>query len=114
MARPLGVTILAILQLLGAIVLLAVGVLAFIAGALLLPIIGMLLALFPLIFGIIGLILFYGLWNLKSWAWMWTIIVNILQIIVSAMDYSNNLVQLIISVVIVVYLFAPNIKPLFR
>jgi hypothetical protein len=115
MSRPTGVTILAILQLLGALVLLFVGVLALMAF-MVVPIFSIfaILALFPLIFGIIGLILFYGLWNLKSWAWIWTIVVNLLTIITSILDPIGNIIQLAISLIIVVYLFSPGIKSQFR
>jgi hypothetical protein len=113
MSRPTGVTVLAILQLLGALVLIFVGGLAVMAALLLAPLL-ILFAAFPLIFGIIGLILFYGLWNMKSWAWIWTIVVNLLTIITSIFDPFNNLIQLIISLIIVVYLFSPGIKSQFR
>ena len=113
MSRPTGVTILAILQLLGAIVLIAVGSLAVMAALLLAPLF-LLLGAFPLIFGIIGIILFYGLWNMKSWAWLWTIIVNLLTIITSLFDVWNSLIQIIISLIIVIYLFTPDIKSQFR
>jgi hypothetical protein len=115
MSRPTGVTILAILQLLGALVLLVVGALALMAF-MLIPVFSFfaILALVPLFFGIIGLILFYGLWNMKSWAWLWTIIVNLLTIITSIFDPIGNIIQLAISLIIVIYLFTPDIKSQFR
>ncbi len=113
--KPTGVVILAILQLLGALALLAVGVLAFMAF-MLVPIFSFfaILALIPLIFGLIGLLLFYGLWTLKSWAWLWTLIVNILTIITSIFDPIGNIIQLAISLIIVIYLFMPATKAHFR
>jgi len=111
--RPLGVTVLAILQLLGAIVLIGVGSLAVLAAILLDPLF-LLLAAIPLIIGIIDLILFWGLWTLKSWAWIWTIVVNLLTIITSIFDPVGNIIQLAISLIIVVYLFSPGIKSHFR
>lgn len=111
--RPLGVTILALLQLLGALALLAVSALA-LSLILLLPLLAMLLALIPLIIGIVGLILFYGLWNLKSWAWIWTILINLLTIITSLGDITGNIISIAISVLIIVYMFSPGIKSHFR
>ncbi|TFH04446.1 MAG: hypothetical protein E4H14_14705 [Candidatus Thorarchaeota archaeon] len=113
MSRPLGVTILAILQLLGALSLLVLGGLAVLTALLLAPIL-ILLAAIPLIIGIIGFILFWGLWNLKSWAWIWTIVVNLITIITSIFDPWNNMINLIISLLIVVYMFSPGVKSHFR
>lgn len=111
--RPLGVTILAILQLLGALALLAVTGLA-LTLILVLPLLAMLLALIPLILGIVGLILFYGLWNLKSWAWIWTILINLLTIITSLGDIMGNIVSIAISLLIVIYMFSPGVKEHFK
>jgi len=115
--KPTGVMILAILQLISAIAWLAVGALAFIAGAMLLPIFGMLLAFFPLIIGIIGLILFYGLWSLKGWAWFWTLIINLLGLILGVFGNLTdimNLLSLALSLIIVVYLLLPATRSAFR
>jgi len=115
--KPTGVVILAILQLISALSWLALGVLAFMAGALLLPIFGMLLAFFPLIIGIIGLILFYGLWSLKGWAWFWTLIINLIGLVLGILGNLTdlmNLLSLAISAIIVIYLFLPGTRAHFR
>ncbi len=107
--RPLGVAILAILQMLG-------GLLMILAGS-------AIIALFPniftliiggaiLILGLIGFIVGWGLWGLKSWAWMWAMIVNILSIILNIIQ--QNWFGLVIPVIIVLYLNQPNIKSRFR
>ena len=67
-----------------------------------------------LIIGIIGLILFYGLWNLKGWAWLWTLIVNILGILGGIMDPIANIIGLAISIIIVIYLFVSTTREAFR
>jgi hypothetical protein len=115
--KPTGVVILAVLQLISALSWLALGALAFMAGALLLPIFGMLLAFFPLIIGIIGLILFYGLWSLKGWAWFWTLIINLIGLVLGIMGNLTdlmNLLSLAISAIIVIYLFLPGTRAHFR
>ena len=115
--KPTGVLILAILQLISAISWLAVGALAFMAGALLLPIFGMLLAFFPLIIGIIGLILFWGLWTTKGWTWFWTLIINILGVLSGLLGNLTdlmNLLSLALSVIIVIYLLLPGTRAHFR
>ena len=114
MGRPLGVTILAILQLLSALVYLLIGIplllLALATGVLWVII----LALPFVIVGIIGFLLFRGLWGLKSWAWMWTVIINIIGIVLYFADISGTIFGVLISVIIVVYLFAPGVKSHFR
>jgi len=115
--KPTGVLILAILQLISALSWLALGALAFMAGAMLLPLFGMLLAFFPLIIGIIGLILFYGLWSLKGWAWFWTLIINLLGVILGLLGNLTdivNLLSLAISAIIVIYLLLPSTRAYFK
>lgn len=110
----MGVTIIAILQLLAALAQLALGALQ-IMGGLAIPIFGMILVAIGaviLIMGIIGLILFWGLWTLKGWAWWLTFIINLISIILGAynfwssglMDYFS-LVYIILPLIIVIYLF---------
>ncbi len=115
--KPTGVLILAILQLIGAISWLALGALAFMAGALLLPIFGMLFAIIPLFIGIIGLILFYGLYTLKGWAWLWTLIFNLLGVILGLFGNLTdimNLLSLALSAIIVIYLLIPSTRAAFK
>ncbi len=115
--KPTGVLLLAILQLLQALAALAIGALAFMAGAMLLPIFGLLLAIFPIIFGIIGLLLFYGLYTLKSWAWLWALIINILSLLVGLFGNLadiTNLISIALSAIIVIYLLMPATKAHFR
>ena len=113
--RPLGVTILAILQLLGALAWLFLGGLAVLGAAIIDPIL-LIIAAIPLIIGIILFILFLGLWGLKSWAWIWAIVANLLSIIVIIAQNTvmSNYIQLAISLIIVIYLFSPGIKDHFR
>ncbi len=116
-SKPTGVMILALLQLVSALSWLALGALAFIAGAMLLPLFGMLLAFFPLIIGIIGLILFYGLWTQKGWAWFWTLIINLLGVILGLLGNLTdivNLLSLAISAIIVIYLLLPATRAYFK
>ncbi|MFX1244684.1 MAG: hypothetical protein ACFE8F_06940 [Promethearchaeota archaeon] len=112
--RPIGVIIIAILQLLGSIVMLAAGGLMLMLG-LAIPFFGFILmaiGAFMIIWGIIGLILFWGLWGMKSWAWLITIIFNIISLILSIYNFWNSgftdyttLVNVIIPLIIIIYLF---------
>lgn len=114
--------ILAILQLIGAL-------LYIIAGALLLMVameLGMfaILAAFPaliyLIVGLIGLILFYGLWTTKGWAWLWTLIINLLGLLGGAARIGELLTDylglggFVVSLIVVIYLLLPSTRSYFR
>ena len=114
--RPLGVTILALLQILSGLFWLVTGGLA-VAAAGLAGIFGIILLLAGavlVIIGIIGLIIGFGLWNMRSWAWIWAIIINILGIIFSLTNPLQNALGIIISLIIVIYLMTPDIKSRFR
>lgn len=110
----MGVTIIAILQLLGSLVGLALGALMLMAG-LAIPLLGIFLiaiGAFMIIWAIIGILLFWGLWGLKGWAWMITMIWNIIQLLLSVYNFYSSgftdfttLINIIIPLIIVVYLF---------
>ena len=118
-SKPTGVAILAILQLVSALLVLYGAVIVLIA---LLPlgifaIFGAFFSLILLIVGIIGLILFYGLWTLKSWAWFWALIANLLSLVLGLMGNLadiTNLISIAVSAIIVIYLLMPGIKDHFR
>jgi uncharacterized membrane protein (DUF2068 family) len=124
MQRPTGVTIIAILSaiggvlgLLASLVLLGLGAagaaaglggLAFIAGIIVLA------------YSILSLVLAYGFWTLKPWAWPLGVgvqAVGILQAILQFANDSSQIVNLVISIaiagVILWYLFQPHVKAAF-
>ena len=111
--RPLGVTILAILQLLG-------GILGIFSGfgivmlAMLTPslIFFLIIGAVLLITGLLGLIVGWGLYTMKSWAWMLAMILNIINIIIAVISF--DIISLIIPVIIVLYLNQADIKSRFR
>ncbi|MFW9800118.1 MAG: hypothetical protein ACFFD9_06770 [Candidatus Thorarchaeota archaeon] len=116
--KPTGVLILAIIELIFALSWIAVGALLLMAGTgTLLDILLMFMAFFPLLIGVIGLILFYGIWTTKGWAWMWTLIIGLLGI-VAGLTASNifdlmNLLGLGLSVILVIYLLMPGVRSHF-
>ena len=64
---------------------------------------------------LIGFFFFYvglGLWNLKDWAWTWAMLLNILGAIINL--FGQNWLALIVNVVIILYLNAPDIRRVFR
>ena len=108
--RPLGVTILAILQLLGGIL----GIFAGIAIVAVFPVIfTLIIGAVLLIVGLLGLIVGWGLYTMKSWAWMLAMILNIINIIL-AIYPTLNIVSMIIPLIIVIYLNQKDIKSRFR
>ena len=88
-SRPIGVTILAVLTILGGVLLLLLGIVVIAFSSLLvgvgLPLgfglTGSILGAIVLIFGIIWIAVGSGLLNLRSWAWWLAIIVMVLSII---------------------------------
>ena len=111
--RPLGVTIIAALQMISAIVLIFGGYMALMFGAALGPF-GFLAAIlggFMLIFGILGFIVGWGLWTLKGWAWMIAFILNLLSVIFALLSF--DLISLIIPLIIVIYLNQGEVKAAF-
>ena len=111
--RPLGVTIIAILQLLGALV----GLLGFalsLVVLMLLPLFGLIFAVITGVIALVGFILFYGLWTLKGWAWILTLLFNIFDILLYILQGTYMSISMIISVIIVLYLLVPSTRAAFK
>lgn len=111
--RPFGITIIAVLLGIGGIGSLLSGltVLA------LIPILGIILAG---IFFIIGLAYFgvaYGLWSGSRWAWIITLILCGIAIIVGigsiVIGHVGSLFLIIINGIVIYYLYQPNVKGYF-
>ena len=105
--RPLGVTLIAILTIIGGIIFLASGLVLLLIG------IGIIL----LALGIAYLVMAYGLWKGKGWAWTITLILSAIGIIVAIVSVAAGNVSAIISIIIqgivIYYLYRPNVKAFF-
>lgn len=105
--RPLGVTIIAIL-------LVIAGIISFVSGLILLII---LIGIVPLALGIAYLVMAYGLWKGKGWAWTITLILSAIGIVVALVSIAFGNVAAIINVIIhgivIYYLYRPNVKAFF-
>ena len=105
--RPLGVTLIAILTLIGGIIFLASGLVLLIIG------IGIVL----LALGIAYLVMTYGLWIGRGWAWTITLILSAIGIVVALVSIALGNVAAIINVIIhgvvIYYLYRPNVKTFF-
>lgn len=126
MQRPTGITVLAILSFIG-------GVLAIFAGLALVGLSGAIaaaaggggglatiLGLLLLVFGVLELILGYGFWTLKQWAWSMGVALQAAGIVLDVIQFINNGSQLVsviisiaISAAIIWYLFQPHVKAAF-
>jgi len=104
---PFGIFLLALLQGLQALGLFLVGGLW-----LLLPILGLFIAIPFGIAGLFGLFIAIGLFTLQEYAWTWSFFLNILGFIMYL--FSWNFFGVILSAIIVVYLNLPDIKNKFN
>jgi uncharacterized membrane protein HdeD (DUF308 family) len=105
--RPLGVTIIAVLTIIGGLIFLASGLVLLIIG------IGIIL----LALGIAYLVMAYGLWKGKGWAWTITLILSAIGIVVALISIAAGNIGAIFSIVIhgvvIYYLYRPNVKAFF-
>lgn len=115
--RPLGVTIVAILMIINGLILIAGGIGGVSVGAVMgIPLIGaasgVLVAL-----GIAALIVAWGLIKGKGWAWIVTVILSIISIIMSIIAIAGGnfgaVINLVISGVILYYMYRPEVKAYF-
>lgn len=106
--RPLGVTIIAIL-------LIIAGIISLVGGLILLIV---LVGFIFLALGIAYLVMAYGLWKGKGWAWTISLILAGIGIIMGIVyiiqdNLAGGIVSIIINGVIIYYLFRPNVKAFF-
>jgi Predicted membrane protein (DUF2127). len=131
--RPTGVTVLAILEIIGGIFSLLAAAALFALGALVggvgmemgeeLPglgfLAGALAALLGGVFIITGLVAFllaYGFWTGKGWAWILGIVFSIIGIVLGVVSLIGNpasIVGILINIVIIYYLTRPHVKEWF-
>jgi hypothetical protein len=126
-ARPMGITILAVLSaiggvlgLLGGIAIIGIGGLAAAStGTAAYFGLGALWGVLVLATAIASLVFAYGAWTLKPWAWPLGVALQIISLalalltILSGGDISGQIISIVISAIILYYLFQPNIKTLF-
>lgn len=112
--RPLGVTILAVLEIIVAILYLFSGISFILLGAVIPYLVGLgiIFGGVFIVFGILYFILGWGLWSLKSWAWMAALILNIIGLILAIIG--SDWISVIINLIIILYLQQGEIKSRFR
>ena len=133
--RPTGVTILAVIQMIGGVLSLLIGISSLFFGGLAvsgvanntagaeaaaevgpLMVAGGGLAIFT---GLVGLIAGYGLFTLKGWGWSLAVVFSIINIghnllgILQGANIPGGIVGIVISGLILYYLYRPNVKRAF-
>jgi len=103
--RPLGVTVIAILNIISGIVFAAIGAILLAVG------IGFVLVVLAIAYFVMA----YGLWKGKSWAWSATLILSAIGIMLAIASIAVGNIQgtvypIIINAVIIYYLYRPNVK----
>ncbi|MDQ3873685.1 MAG: hypothetical protein M3258_08770 [Thermoproteota archaeon] len=105
--RPFGVALIAILTAIGGLIFLVSGLVFLIVG------IGFVL----LALGIAFLVMAYGLWRGKGWAWTITLILSAIGIIVGiaslVVGNIGAIFNVIIHAVVIYYLYRSNVKAFF-
>jgi hypothetical protein len=119
--RPLGITIIAILLFIQAIFEIVVGIFSFFGNIIKNPLSGLLVGWVPLAIGVLVFILAWGLWTLKPWAYWATLILEIVNIVLHFLGFSQThsifaiISGGIISIIIVIYLLVDrNVRRAFR
>jgi uncharacterized membrane protein (DUF2068 family) len=111
--RPIGVTIIALLAILGGIAFLASGF-----GTLFIPLAGIFIGSGLFILGLAYLLMAYGLWKGKGWAWTLTLILSGIGIIVGigsiVVGNLGSIFHIIINAIIIYYLYRPNVQAFFN
>ena len=133
--RPTGIAVLSILAAIGGILcLIGAAVLGILAGAMeefiesaieeygagvipgageFISAIVMAIAAVAAIFGVLYLIVAYGLWVGAGWAWWLTIILSILGIIGGILSLPVGIITIFIEILIIYYFTRPHVKEFF-
>jgi hypothetical protein len=134
--RPTGVTIIAILNIISGIIMLMGGI-ALIAIGSVLPgafeegmgpdmsgipaemvgAFGVAMGGIILAVAILSFVVAYGLWSGKGWAWTLTVVLSVISIALNAISIPggnfSGIISIIISAVILYYLYRPHVKAYF-
>ena len=119
--RPMGITILAIVALLGGVLNLLVGSdLLGIGGATAASSLGTIAGIVLVLTGIVNFAVAYGYWRLEPWAWLLGVVTWVAAIVSSVLQYMNDntilvsmAISVIIAVLVLVYLFRPQVRAAF-
>lgn len=111
--RPLGITIIALLLFVSAVIEIIGGLTSVIGTPLTGGISDILLGWFPLAMGVIELVLAWGLWTIKPWAYWGTLVVEVVNILIHFFGFlglpqTHSALAVVsggvVSIIIVIYL----------
>ena len=120
--RPFGITIIAILLFISAIVQIIFGIFALLGLTLVSPLAGLLIGWIPLAIGILSFIFAWGSWTLQSWAYWATVILEIVNIAINLFGLGQPRHSIggivsgrLISLIILIYMLVDrNVRVAFR
>ena len=119
--RPLGISIIAIILFIQAVFEIVVGIFSFLGRLITNPLAGLLVGWIPMAIGVLLLILAWGLWTLKPWAYWVTLVLEIVNIVLHFLGYqqAHSLFAIIsggiISIIVVIYLLVDrNVRRAFQ
>lgn len=126
-ARPLGITVLAVLSFLGGLFLLlgglgSLGLGVFLAAAAGVGFLFQILGLLALALGVFELAVGYGFWTLKPWAWTFAFVAFAIGILLDILrffswggyGFSNILISIVLAGIVIYYLNQPTIRQAFK
>ncbi len=122
MKRPFGITLIAILALIGGLFGLCWPILVFTGSAFLGPIfgtVGVIAGIFLIIGPLLQLIFAYGALNLRSWAWYLGLIstgITVLGVVIhlfNGASFWSAIWGSLFSIIIFIYLLSPNVRRAF-
>jgi uncharacterized membrane protein (DUF2068 family) len=113
--RPLAVTIIAILMIIVVIAYLTIGTTVVLSG---IGVAHIDLLIWAMALVIPYVVMAYGLWKGKRWAWTVTLILSVIQIILSVASIAVGsgrgvVIAIIVNALIIYYLYRPNVKEFF-
>lgn len=120
--RPFGVTVLAILEIIGGLILMGTGIIFFGAAGMVgvVPFAGwafawmfIAVAIVLVILGLFAFVIAYGLWTGKGWAWTLALVLSIIGIIIGIFSLPGGIITIIINAIIIYYLTRPHVKAFF-
>ncbi len=124
--RPMGVTILAILALIGGVAGLFGGLTVTVLGGVVSTVSGSLggivviLGILLLALSVVELAVAYGFWTLKPWAWQLGFVLEVaavalavLQVLFGGLSFANVVVTIVVAGIVLYYLNTPDVRKAF-
>lgn len=120
--RPLGITILVILEVISGLIWFgsAASLLIAAGAAVMIPLIGLLaggvlviISAISIILGLVSFAIAWGFWIGASWSWSLAISLSILGIILGLLTLPAGIITILINIAVICYLTRPHVKSYF-